>query len=178
MAYNSNGAYLKSVTVPRYSTDALSRGPPSQDDTARSLSNENRVHIHGGSSNHNNHRLKGSHASDAHQATPGRQQFQGIFAPAPVFPNGPGVHGEDNAGSNKPSPSVDYQLLLLSLAEEYFAAAHGGESLDAIYRGEMESQAYYKLIATGLGCLEALLKVGNLWMSCCWRDYHLEADSV
>lgn len=114
----------------------------------------------------NSHLSKSNHASQAHLAKPGRQQFQGIFAPPPGVMNGPAVRGEDGARPNSSSPSVDYQLLLLSLAEEYFTAANGGESLDAIHRGEMDSQAYYKLIATGLGCLEALLKVNDLWISC------------
>lgn len=169
MAYNTHGSYLKNVTVPRYSTDVLSRGPPLPDDTAISPSTENRVHGHAGFVTHNSHASKSNHASEVNLAKPGRQQFQGIFAPAPGVVNGPPVRGEDGARSNMPLPSVDYQLLLLSLAEEYFAAAHGGEALDAIHRGEVDSQAYYKLIATGLGCLEALLKVKNLWLSCFWR---------
>lgn len=161
MAYNSNGSYLKSVSVPRYSSDALPRGPPLRDDTARSPSNENIVRGNGGPLYRNSHSSIGKHASDSYQASPGRQQFQGIFAPPPSATNGLGIRGEDSARSNKSSPPLDYQLLLLSLAEEYFAAAHDSELLDAVYRGEMEMHAYYQLIATGLGCLEALLKVGN-----------------
>lgn len=161
MAYNSNGSYLKSVSVPRYSTDALPRGPPLRDDTTSSPSNEYIVHGNGGPLYRNSHSSPGNYASDSHQATPGRQQFQGIFAPPLSAANGPGIRGEDSARPNKSSPPLDYQLLLLSLAEEYFAAAHGSELLDAMYRGEMEMQAYYRLIATGLGCFEALLKVGN-----------------
>lgn len=162
MAYNSTGSYLKSVTVPQYSTDVLSQGPPLRDDTARSPSNENRFHNHGGFLIQNNHHSKSNHANVAHLPKPGHQQFQGIFAPPPAVINGPSVREEEGARSSASSPSLDYQLLLLSLAEEYFTAAHSGELLDAIHRGEMESQAYYKLIATGLGCLEALLKVVNL----------------
>ena len=56
------------------------------------------------------------------------------------------------------APPLDYQLLLLSLAEEYFAAAYGhGSITDILHRGN-EMQNYYKLIATGLGCLEAVMK--------------------
>lgn len=162
MAYNSNGSYLKNVTVPRYSTDVFSQGSPLQDDTAKSLSNENRIHSHGDRLIHNAHHSNSNNASEAHLPKPSHQQFQGIFAPAPGITNGPGVRVEGSARSNTSSPSVDYQLLLLSLAEEYFTAAHSGESLNAIHRGEMEPEAYYKLIATGLGCLEALLKVISL----------------
>ena len=56
------------------------------------------------------------------------------------------------------SPPLDFQLLLLSMADEYFAAAYGRGSIADIIRREAETQEYYKLIATGLGCLEALLK--------------------
>lgn len=57
-------------------------------------------------------------------------------------------------------PPLDYQVLLLSLAEEYLAAAHGQGTLIALAQREMEMEQYYKLVATGLGCLEAVLKVG------------------
>lgn len=57
-----------------------------------------------------------------------------------------------------PPPPMDFQLLLLSMADEYFAAAYGRGSSTDIIRREAETQEYYKLIATGLGCLEALLK--------------------
>ncbi len=56
------------------------------------------------------------------------------------------------------SPPLDYQLLLLSLAEEYFAAAYGFGSMVDIARRESKMQSYYKMMATGLGCLEAVLK--------------------
>ena len=56
------------------------------------------------------------------------------------------------------APPLDYQFLLLSLAEEYFAAAYGHGSITDILHRENEMQNYYKLIATGLGCLEAVLK--------------------
>ena len=52
---------------------------------------------------------------------------------------------------------VDYQLLLLSLAEEYLAAAHGMGSMAALAQRETDRHEYYKLIATGLGCMEAVL---------------------
>lgn len=133
-----------------------------RDDIVISPSNENRIQSHGGFLTHNSHPSKSSYANVAHLPKLGHQQFQGILAPPPAALNGLGVSGADVPRSNPSLPSVDYQLLLLSLAEEYFTAAHGGELLDAIHSGEMESQAYYKLIATGLGCLEALLKVVNL----------------
>lgn len=56
------------------------------------------------------------------------------------------------------TPPLDYQLLLLSLAEEYFSAAYGYGSMADIARRETEMGSYYKMMATGLGCLEAVLK--------------------
>lgn len=70
------------------------------------------------------------------------------------IPTGSNVQAPGNA-----TPPLDYQLLLLSLAEDYFAAAHGQGSMVALARREVEMEKYYKLIATGLGCLEAVLKV-------------------
>ncbi len=60
------------------------------------------------------------------------------------------------------APPLDYQLLLLSLAEDYLAAAHSEGSMVALLCREMEMQRYYKLIATGLGCLEVVLKVSTV----------------
>lgn len=83
------------------------------------------------------------------------------FPPTPTsvnanahIPTGLNAQGPGNA-----TPPLDYQLLLLSLAEDYFAAAHGQGSVVALARREGELEKYYKLIATGLGCLEAVLKV-------------------
>jgi hypothetical protein len=56
-------------------------------------------------------------------------------------------------------PSVDNQQVLLSLAEEYIGAAHGLGFIAATSHNEVDSKRYYKLMATGLGCMEALLKV-------------------
>ncbi|KAF7117518.1 hypothetical protein CNMCM5793_006540 [Aspergillus hiratsukae] len=59
----------------------------------------------------------------------------------------------------KPSkPPIDYQVLLLSLADEYLKAAYDQGTMVALSRREMDIEEYYKLVATGLGCLEAVLK--------------------
>ncbi|KAI9768449.1 MAG: hypothetical protein M1840_004858 [Geoglossum simile] len=55
-------------------------------------------------------------------------------------------------------PPLDYQLLLISLAEEYFATAHRQGSLAALSMRIEDLDRYYKLIASGLGCLETVLK--------------------
>ena len=54
-------------------------------------------------------------------------------------------------------PPLDYPLLLISLAEEYFAAAYGCGSIAATAQRGSDTHEYYKMIATGLGCLEAVL---------------------
>lgn len=56
--------------------------------------------------------------------------------------------------------STDYQVLLLSLADEYFDAAHSQGTVLAASRQEGDIEQYHKLIATGLCCLEVVLKVG------------------
>lgn len=94
-----------------------------------------------------------------------QQRAYAVAIPAPSAPspslvahgsNGyPGTHDMPPAQYQTP---LDYQLLLLSLAEEYFKAAHEyGSSADIVSR-ENEMQFYYKMMATGLGCLEAVLK--------------------
>ncbi|KAJ5613100.1 hypothetical protein N7510_006294 [Penicillium lagena] len=55
-------------------------------------------------------------------------------------------------------PPVDYQVLLLSLADEYLNAAHNYGTKAALATREADVEEYYKLVATGLGCLEAVLK--------------------
>lgn len=55
-------------------------------------------------------------------------------------------------------PPVDYQQLLLVLAEDYINAAHGMGSLVAFYRRAEDLKQYYDLMATGLGCIEASLR--------------------
>ncbi|OJD16601.1 hypothetical protein AJ78_03241 [Emergomyces pasteurianus Ep9510] len=59
-------------------------------------------------------------------------------------------------------PTIDYPTLLLSLADEYIDAAHSQGTALAVAREEAETNEYYKLIATGLACLEAVLKEWKL----------------
>lgn len=62
--------------------------------------------------------------------------------------------------AQKPAkPGIDYQVLLLAMADEYLNAAHSHGTTVALLRREMELEEYYRLVATGLGCLEAVLKV-------------------
>ncbi|CAG8896399.1 unnamed protein product [Penicillium egyptiacum] len=66
-------------------------------------------------------------------------------------------HGKPTPAKSA-KPPVDYQVLLLSLADEYLNAAHGRGTTTSLTAREMDVEEYYKLVATGLGCLEAVLK--------------------
>jgi Cohesin loading factor len=65
--------------------------------------------------------------------------------------------------TTKPAPDrdVDYQTLLLALADEYLNAAHSKGTILALSKNEVDLREYYKLVATGLGCLEAAQSVRN-----------------
>lgn len=65
-----------------------------------------------------------------------------------------------SAAVKSTKPPVDYQVLLLSLADEYLNAAHARGTATTMATSETDIDEYYKLVATGLGCLEAVLKVG------------------
>ncbi|KAL2855483.1 cohesin loading factor-domain-containing protein [Aspergillus pseudoustus] len=61
-------------------------------------------------------------------------------------------------GQKPVKPGIDYQVLLLAMADEYLNAAHVKGTTVALIRRDMELEEYYRLVATGLGCLEAVLK--------------------
>lgn len=55
-------------------------------------------------------------------------------------------------------PQIDHAQLLISLAEEYFEAAHKLAPSISLAMTTENVEVYQKLIATGLGCLETTLK--------------------
>lgn len=58
-----------------------------------------------------------------------------------------------------PSPGLDYQSALLSLSDEYIDAAHSMSAFLASGDATEEHyEQYHKLLATGMGCLESMLK--------------------
>ena len=63
-----------------------------------------------------------------------------------------------------PTVNVEHEMpnLLTSLAEEYFVAAHELAPVVASTMAPENVDTYQKLIATGLGCLEAALKISTL----------------
>ncbi|KAI9808690.1 MAG: hypothetical protein M1825_003842 [Sarcosagium campestre] len=58
----------------------------------------------------------------------------------------------------RPRTPVDYKSLLASLSETYLNAAHEFASSHTPESGAEELKRYHKLVATGLGCLDSLLK--------------------
>lgn len=100
-----------------------------------------------------------SHSNDYHGNTNVSQPAASTPPSSATTQSSKGYHFKANVPLPTPSaPPLDYQILLLSMAEEYFASAYGRGSMADIVRRETEMQEYYKLIATGLGCLEAVLK--------------------
>ncbi|KAL6719632.1 hypothetical protein ACLMJK_001553 [Lecanora helva] len=68
-----------------------------------------------------------------------------------------GQHTNHHQQRPQKQAPVDYQVLLLSLSEEYFSAAYKHGAGMASSAPGTSDREYYKLIATGLGCLEAVL---------------------
>jgi hypothetical protein len=56
---------------------------------------------------------------------------------------------------------TDLSVLLLHAADEYINAARSIGPTVAMIRSASDLQSYYKLMATGLGCMEAVLKNYN-----------------
>ena len=57
------------------------------------------------------------------------------------------------------SLDIDYSLLLIDLAEEYFDIAYGRDPKTGLFRRHADRDYFCELIATGLGCLEVVLRV-------------------
>ncbi|EEQ30342.1 75k gamma secalin [Microsporum canis CBS 113480] len=78
--------------------------------------------------------------------------------PSPHMSGSKVLPRQRQGGNDNTKPAVDYQVLLLALADEYLDAAHSQATLIAVSQDEQEMEQYYKLVATGLRCMEALLK--------------------
>lgn len=94
------------------------------------------------------------------QQAPARpQQYQ---RPSQLYNNRPSPNSLSKYSTTQPttdtdSPS-DTAMLLVSLAEEYFDAAHEFAPAAALSMTLTNVEIYDKLIATGLGCLDTALK--------------------
>lgn len=69
------------------------------------------------------------------------------------------VKQQSQAISEKPLKPSDQLGLLLALADEYLNAAHAHTTELSLLKKEAHLKQYFKLVATGLTCLEAVLKV-------------------
>ncbi len=161
MAYSQENPYVKNGSLPQHLPNAVKRhydqaytdGFPAN----HSVLGNSPVHLIQAPSNRTTiiqHAICPPRPAQTVQVIiPSPRQMSGTASSKPL--NGSAV----SSGAGLRPPPVDYQLLLLSLAEDYFTAAYGEGSLVALSRRHSDTQAYYKLIATGLGCLEAVLKV-------------------
>jgi hypothetical protein len=82
----------------------------------------------------------------------------------PVKPE-PSISAEEKKAIEV-SSGLDYDMLLISLSDEYIAAAHKLGPKVAVLEKEGDVEAYNGLIAAGLGCLEAALRVSSLKLDC------------
>lgn len=88
------------------------------------------------------------------QPMPQYMSPQQIFQPRDPAPN----TSARMAPVRTTTVEIDRPSLLMSLAEEFFDAAHGLASSVALSMTKANVEAYEKLIATGLGCLDTALK--------------------
>lgn len=94
------------------------------------------------------------------QMTQSRAAFRGSAANLPTM-NGSSTYSPHGPAPTPQQSLVDYQLLL-SLAEEYIAAAHDETSVAPLLKQGADLDSYFKLLSTGLGCLDAALRVNSL----------------
>jgi Cohesin loading factor len=88
----------------------------------------------------------------------GHQQAQAVHNQASTSRQ-PAIQAEipPNAARQSRTSPIDYQLLLLSLADEYMDTAHSIDMLAALNSGDAQPGEYYKLVSTALGCMETVL---------------------
>lgn len=157
MEYSPNTSYVKNVAIPRYPPINPYQGQRPQYEpmkpSADSAAFQNNAAFH-----NNSQYVPIYHDFDEARSRQiqNRNEWQ-YQALKPSLKST--IANSTPAQAINTKPSLDYHFILLSLAEDYFAIAHGKGSLTALVHGEMDMQTYYKLIATGLGCLEAVLKV-------------------
>ena len=88
---------------------------------------------------------------------PQQQQVQQTIEPQRISAPMPKSSAHINLPKTAES-EIDRPLLLISLAEEYFDAAHKLAPSVSLSMTEPNVEAYEQLIATGLGCLDTALK--------------------
>jgi len=118
--------------------------------------------------NHNRQILSDQYGHPRQFSSPQHGFRQAQMRALPPTPNSTVANGFAHPAASTISPAMaeaplDYQLLLISMAEGYLAAAFGNGSVQQFKKRETQTDVYYKLIATGLGCLEVALRVCLLW---------------
>lgn len=103
--------------------------------------------------------LANNHDESQYLSPGGRRQLQSVQVVIPSPYRASTAKAVSEGAPLSAAPPLDYQMLLLSLAEDYFAAAHGAGSVLALMRRQSDILEYQRLIAAGLSCLEATLKV-------------------
>lgn len=103
--------------------------------------------------------LTNNHDEFQYLSPAGRRQLQSVQVVIPSPYRASTAKAVSEVAPQSTAPPLDYQMLLLSLAEDYFAAAHGAGSVLALMRRQSDILEYQKLIAAGLSCLGATLKV-------------------
>lgn len=171
MTYSSERSFPENAKIPRYVADV-----PFPDHLPQYQAVEspvNGVNFSGGNVAFLGHNHAASNYQPVRAVSSQEQQMSPASRPWPsAHSNGPipkSIPHPQNMTAVKSgiavviptTPPLDYARLLLSLADDYFAAAHDEISLAALVRGDGGIQHYYGLIATGLGCLEAVLKVNS-----------------
>lgn len=169
MEFPSEKSFLKNVIVPRYVTDVPFQGHPHQHQAVESSMNGSAFPDGNVAFPDHSHAVSNYEPMDDIRLQ--EQQLSPGYRPWPSAPpngsmsNSTPTTQKYTISKNRvavptaATPPLDYTLLLITLAEDYFAAAHCEGSLATSVRREGEMQAYYGLIATGLGCLQAVLKV-------------------
>jgi len=115
--------------------------------------------------NHNRQITPNQRGNPHHYASPQHGFLHAqMMRAAPPTPNSAVTNGFAYPAANTVPAAmaeapIDYHLLVISMAEGYFAAAFGNGSAQELTKREVQTDVYYKLIATGLGCLEVALRV-------------------
>ena len=101
--------------------------------------------------------LSNRNGGNGYESLSSRPQYSQVVPPLASAQAGQRHLSKPQPQQTRTETPLDYGLLLLSLAEEYFAAAREYISVAPALQRETEMREYYKLVATGLGCLEAVL---------------------
>ena len=153
-SYNGQGYYAHNGAYPYVQNHVYPR-PGVQVQIPRIHSHNSTRTNNPQSANHNDQNIPDPYGYNYQQSS--TSSFSKTLNPAAV--NGYTLQEMSTVPRRAAESSVDYQLVLLALAEEYFEAAFGANSSTDYGKRERQTDLYFKLIATGLRCLEVVLRV-------------------